>query len=148
MPFVKAGRLRAIAVTGAQPACTPPGVPTLGAAGLKGFGVYAWYDVSAPAAAPQPGIARLSRELKDAPAHPRVQTVLAEQGLDSAWAELAQIKTSVQSEVAMRADVAHQSSVQIARARGWLASLWQDASLTCAAPGWTQSMTMFSRLTT
>ncbi|WP_370539433.1 tripartite tricarboxylate transporter substrate-binding protein [Achromobacter sp. UMC46] len=33
MPFVKAGRLRAIVVTGAQPASAPPGVPTLDAAG-------------------------------------------------------------------------------------------------------------------
>ncbi|WP_244193890.1 tripartite tricarboxylate transporter substrate binding protein [Bordetella genomosp. 12] len=113
MPFVKAGRLRAIAVTGTQPARALPGVPTLDTAGLPGFAVYAWYGVFAPAATPQPVVQRLSRELKDALAHPRVQAVLAEQGLDSAWADLAQTETFVQSEVAMWADVVRQSGVQV-----------------------------------
>ncbi|WP_454674937.1 hypothetical protein [Achromobacter pestifer] len=102
----------------------------------------------APAATLQPVVARRSREFKDALAHPRVQTVLAEQGLESAWADLAQPKAFVQSEVAMRADVVHQSGVQIDWAGCCPASRWQDASLASAAPARHQSMTMFSRLTT
>ena len=53
-----------------QPASAPSGVPILDAAGLKGFGVYAWYGVFAPVATPQPVVTRLYRELKDAFAHP------------------------------------------------------------------------------
>jgi tripartite-type tricarboxylate transporter receptor subunit TctC len=77
-----------------QPASALPGVPILDAAGLKGFGVYAWYGVFAPVATPQPVVARLYRELKDAFAHPRVQTVLAKRGLESAWADLARLASA------------------------------------------------------
>lgn len=49
---VKAGRLKALAVTSKSPSPSLPGVPTLDASGLKGFEFYAWDGLYAPADTP------------------------------------------------------------------------------------------------
>ena len=52
MEYVKAGRLRAIAVTSAKRSPLLPDVPTVSEAGLPGFDVTSWYGIFAPAALP------------------------------------------------------------------------------------------------
>jgi tripartite-type tricarboxylate transporter receptor subunit TctC len=52
MAYVKAGRLRAIAVTSAKRSPLLPEVPTVSEAGLPGFDVTSWYGIFAPAALP------------------------------------------------------------------------------------------------
>ncbi len=52
MEYVKAGRLRALAVTSAKRSPLLPDVPTVSEAGLPGFDVTSWYGVFAPAALP------------------------------------------------------------------------------------------------
>jgi len=53
MEYVKAGRLRAIAVTSTKRSPLLPDVPTVSEAGLPGFDVTSWYGVFAPAALPR-----------------------------------------------------------------------------------------------
>jgi tripartite-type tricarboxylate transporter receptor subunit TctC len=58
--FVKAGKLRAIAVTGATRSSAVPDVPTMEEAGLKGYGsVEQWWAVFAPSKTPQPILDKL-----------------------------------------------------------------------------------------
>jgi len=52
MEYVKAGRLRALAVTSTKRSPLLPDVPTVSEAGLPGFDVTSWYGVFAPAALP------------------------------------------------------------------------------------------------
>ena len=99
MPFVKAGRLRAIAVTGAERAEILPDVPTVAEAGLDDFQIYAWYGLLAPAGTPAEIVERLSMELKAALSHERVQRILREQGLTSAWDSLANTRKYLEEEV-------------------------------------------------
>ena len=54
VPFVKAGRLRAIGFTGKKRSEHLPDVPTLDEAGLKGYEVIGWYGVYGPARLPKP----------------------------------------------------------------------------------------------
>ena len=63
IPHVKAGRLRALAVTGAQPPALAPGVPTVAASGLPGYESVAPYGVMAPARTPHALINRLNKEI-------------------------------------------------------------------------------------
>jgi len=63
LPHIKAGKLRALAVTTAKRSSALPEVPTLDEAGLKGFDIGTWFGVLAPAATPKDIVARLNAEM-------------------------------------------------------------------------------------
>jgi len=63
MPHVKSGRLRALAVTTAQPSALVPGVPTLAASGVPGYESVSPQAVFAPARTPATIINRLNQEI-------------------------------------------------------------------------------------
>jgi tripartite-type tricarboxylate transporter receptor subunit TctC len=63
LPHIKAGKLKALAVTTARRSSALPNVPTLDESGLKGFDLGTWFGVLAPAATPKEVVARLSTEL-------------------------------------------------------------------------------------
>ena len=60
---IRAGKLRALAVTGSRRSPALPDVPTLGEAGVAGYEAYVWMGLLAPRATPAPIIERLQREL-------------------------------------------------------------------------------------
>ena len=63
LPHIKAGKLRALAVTTAKRSSVLPDVPTMEEAGLKGFDIGTWFGSLAPVATPKPVVARLSTEI-------------------------------------------------------------------------------------
>jgi tripartite-type tricarboxylate transporter receptor subunit TctC len=63
LPQVKAGKLRAIAMTGAKRSQAIPDIPTVAETGIPGYETGSWYGIVAPAKTPRPVIARLSREV-------------------------------------------------------------------------------------
>jgi tripartite-type tricarboxylate transporter receptor subunit TctC len=63
MPQVKAGKLRALAVTGARRSALVPDVPTVAESGLPGYEASGWFGVIAPASTPPAAVARLSAAL-------------------------------------------------------------------------------------
>src|SRR5439155_2613648 len=79
-PHVKAGRVRALAVTGAQRAQTLPEVPTLMEAGVPGYEVTAWTGVIAPAGVPRPILNRLNAAVNAAILEPTAKERLAQLG--------------------------------------------------------------------
>jgi tripartite-type tricarboxylate transporter receptor subunit TctC len=66
LPFIRDGRLRALATTGAKRASALPNVPTAVEAGLTGFEVDLWLALFVPAGTPKPVIGRLNSELNKA----------------------------------------------------------------------------------
>ena len=62
IPQIKAGRIRALAVTTIKRARELPDLPTLDESGYKGFEVSGWYGVMAPANTPRPVIVRLNKD--------------------------------------------------------------------------------------
>jgi tripartite-type tricarboxylate transporter receptor subunit TctC len=63
IPYVKAGRLRALAVTTAQRSPSVAELPTVSEAGLPGFEATTWHGVVVPAATPATMVEQLNREL-------------------------------------------------------------------------------------
>jgi tripartite-type tricarboxylate transporter receptor subunit TctC len=63
MPYVKAGKLRALAVTSPQRVAALPEVPTIAESGLPGYEYEAWTGICAPAGTPKEIIVRLNAEL-------------------------------------------------------------------------------------
>ena len=60
---IKSGRLKALAITSAQPSALMPGLPTVAASGVPGYAAEAIYGVWAPARTPQPILNRLHDEI-------------------------------------------------------------------------------------
>lgn len=63
LPHAKAGRLRALAVTSAQPSALAPGLPTLAESGLPGYVCSSYYATLAPAQTPPHIVKRLNQEM-------------------------------------------------------------------------------------
>lgn len=63
LPQVKAGRLRAIAMTGSKRSRAIPEVPTVAEAGVPGYETGSWYGIVVPAGTPRAAIDRLSKEV-------------------------------------------------------------------------------------
>ncbi|MFN7087890.1 MAG: tripartite tricarboxylate transporter substrate binding protein [Burkholderiales bacterium] len=62
LPHIRAGKLRALAVTGARRSVAVPELPTVAEAGVKGYSHASWVGMLAPAKTPRPVIARLHAE--------------------------------------------------------------------------------------
>lgn len=80
-PHVKAGKLRALAQTGAQRVSAYASVPTVAESGYPGFDVNSWVGLLAPADTPRPVIDRLNAEVRKILAEPEFAARLREQGL-------------------------------------------------------------------
>ncbi len=63
LPHIKAGKLKALAVTTAKRSTSLPDVPTLDEAGMKGFNLGTWFGILAPAATPKEVITRLNADI-------------------------------------------------------------------------------------
>ncbi len=79
---IKAGKLRALAVSGNTRSPQLPEVPTLAEAGVPGYSAYVWMGLLAPKGTPPAIIERLHRELKAVLALPDVKTHFAEAGIE------------------------------------------------------------------
>lgn len=82
LPHIQAGRLRALATTGAQRSSFLPDIPTVSEAGLSGFESDAWFGILAPVGTPRPIIDQLNRAIITGLQAPEVRQRLAEQGFD------------------------------------------------------------------
>ena len=82
LPFVKAGRLKAIAVTSTKRSPTTPELPTVAEAALPGFDVTVWFSVLAPANTPRDIVARLNAEIVKALKAPDMRERLSQQGAE------------------------------------------------------------------
>lgn len=81
-PHVKAGKVKALAVTSEKPSPQLPGVGTMAEQGVPGFSALAWWGVIAPGATPQPVIKRINEEFAKALKEPVLAAKLREQGMD------------------------------------------------------------------
>jgi tripartite-type tricarboxylate transporter receptor subunit TctC len=63
IPYIKAGRLRALAVTTVQRSASVPELPTVSEAGVPGFEAITWHGVVVPAATPRPLVERLNADI-------------------------------------------------------------------------------------
>lgn len=80
-PLIKAGKLRAIAVTGPERSPAAPDIPAV-AETLPGYAMTSWIGVFAPAGTPRPIVERLQQEIARALADPRVREQLQSQAAD------------------------------------------------------------------
>jgi tripartite-type tricarboxylate transporter receptor subunit TctC len=86
IPQVRAGKLRAVAVTGVRRSGALPDVPTIAEAGVPGYDMTNWFGILAPAGLPAPILTRLDATLRRIVASPDVRELYAQQGADGVGA--------------------------------------------------------------
>ncbi len=97
---VRAGQLRALAVTGAQRAAAAPEIPTVVEAGLPGFEASTWFALVAPAGTPRDIRARLNAEVKRALAQADVKQRYADLGMTAEDSTPDGLDAYIKSEIA------------------------------------------------
>ncbi len=111
LPYVKSGRLRAVATLG--PARTPvlPEVPTVGET-LKGYAVVNWFGLVAPAATPRDVLNRLHSEIVKILRMPDIKERLSSQGADPVASSQEEFGAFMKSETAKWARVIKEANIR------------------------------------
>ena len=109
---VKAGRIRAIAVTSAKRSIAAPDIPTVAESGVPGYEASSWFAFLAPAATPKPIVARLNAEALRALHRSDVSENLLRQGMDPAGSTPAEADAYLRSEIAKWTRVVKEAGIK------------------------------------
>jgi tripartite-type tricarboxylate transporter receptor subunit TctC len=112
LPFIKAGRLRALAVTSPTRIDALPDVPTLVELGYQGVEASSWYGLFAPAGTPAPIIARLNKEMIALGKGPEHREQLLKQGQEAVYSSPEELGSYVKSESAKWARVIKTAKIE------------------------------------
>jgi tripartite-type tricarboxylate transporter receptor subunit TctC len=99
LPQVKAGKLRPLAVTGAQRSPAAPQLPTMVEAGVKAYESATWYGLLAPAATAPDIVAKLNAEVVAILKNPQMHDRLSKEGADPVGNTSAEFAKFIQSEI-------------------------------------------------
>jgi tripartite-type tricarboxylate transporter receptor subunit TctC len=114
MPQVKAGRLRALAITSTQRSRATPEIPTVTESGVAGYEAISWQGVLAPAGVPRAVVQRLNSELRKVLAQPEPRRQLAEQGYEPLSGAPEAFDAYIRSEIAKWSRVVKAAGLQAA----------------------------------
>ena len=98
-PFIKNGKLRALAVAGPSRVASLPDVPTLKEAGVDGVDVTQWYAIFAPAKTPKPIVDQLNKALNQVLSDKEVIKSMEDRGADVETSSPEQLRTLVAGEL-------------------------------------------------
>jgi tripartite-type tricarboxylate transporter receptor subunit TctC len=113
LPHVKAGKLRALAVTTSKRSAELPDVPTIAEAGVPGYEATSWFGLFAPAGTPAPVLDKLSASLAKVLKDPEVTRKIAEQGGEPHAEKPQEFAAFIQKETAKWAQVVKASGASL-----------------------------------
>ena len=111
LPQIKAGKVRALAVTSAEPSAMLPGVPPMGSV-VKSFELVAWFALFAPANTPADIVKKLNAEVMKALARPDIRDKLAASGLSVQTSTPEQLATFQKLEIARWSTMVKDAGIQ------------------------------------
>ena len=111
-PFVKAGKLRGIAVTSAKRSSYVPDSPTIAEQGYPGFDVNYWLGLMGPAALPPAVVTKINQEVNAALKSPEVREQFLQQGAEPAGGSAQQFVDLVKREIGEWADVVKKTGIK------------------------------------
>jgi tripartite-type tricarboxylate transporter receptor subunit TctC len=113
LPYIKDGKLRALAVTSLKRADTLPDVPTMAEAGLPGYETYTWNALFAPARTPPAIVKKLNEAANKAVADPTTRAKLIELNAQVVGTTPAQLAEHVKAELAKWTPVVKRSGAKV-----------------------------------
>jgi tripartite-type tricarboxylate transporter receptor subunit TctC len=112
-PQIRAGRVRALAITSAKRSAVSPDLPTVAESGLPGFEVIGWFGWLAPAATPKPIVNRLHAEIVRALKAPDVRERLLSQSTEPVGNTPAEFGAFMKSEHAKWSKVIRAANIRV-----------------------------------
>ena len=113
LPQIKAGRLRALAVTSAQRAPALPDLPTIAESGLPGYEASSWFGLLAPAGTPADVVAKVNGEVARWLATPEAKEKLLSQGANAAGGTPEDFVRHIAAETAKWQKVVRESGAKV-----------------------------------
>jgi len=112
-PQVKAGRLKALAVTGPKRSPAAPDIPNIAESGLPGYNMLAWWGLLAPAATPRTIVTRLHREVARMLQEQVFRERLTAVGIDTAGSNPKEFGALIRAEIVTWTKLVKTSGVRI-----------------------------------
>jgi len=109
---LKAGTLRALAVTSAQRSPSAPDIPTVAEAALPGFETETWWGIVAPAGTPRAILAKLNAAARQALANDDTKRRFADLGMTNGGSSPEELDAYIKSEIAKWANVIKDANIQ------------------------------------
>ena len=113
IPHVRAGKLRALAVTTPKRSSMAPDVPTMSEAGIPGYDVTTWYGLVVPAGTPKEVVVRLHGAAIAALDHSAVKKRFAQTDLEPTGSTPEQFGAYIRAEIAKWAKVIRESGIKV-----------------------------------
>lgn len=112
-PHIRAGKIRALAVTSPKRSPAFPDIPTMAEAGVSGFESLSWYGLWAPTGTPKEIMLKLQLETAKALATPELRGIWAQQGAEPGGEPAEQFSKLVKAEIEKWAKVVRQNKVTL-----------------------------------
>ena len=112
VPFIKSGKVRALAITPTRRSAALPEIPTIAESGIPAYDVLSYFGVLAPSKTPAPIVARLHAEINRIASLPDVRERYAREGVEPANDTQEHFRTYLSAEVAKWAKVVRDTGVR------------------------------------
>ena len=112
-PHLRGGKMRALAITGAERTPLAPELPTVAEAGLPGFQLDMWWGLLGAARMPAPTVRRLNEALNAVLASPDARALLAREGADPRPSTPSNFRNLIHSDIVRWGQLAKQANIQI-----------------------------------
>ena len=111
--LINGGKLKALAVTTPQRSSALPNVPTMEEAGLKGYQVFAWFGLAAPAGLPAPVQQKIEQALERVAQQPEVKAAIQKAGAEPTWVNAQGMASFMQADTAQWKKVADYAKIAL-----------------------------------
>ena len=111
--LIQGGKLKALAVTTPQRSSVLPNVPTMEEAGLKGYQVFAWFGLAAPAGVPAPVMQKIEQALERIASQTEVKAAMQRAGAEPTWANAQAMNAFMQADAAQWKKVAAYAKIAL-----------------------------------
>jgi tripartite-type tricarboxylate transporter receptor subunit TctC len=113
LPQIKAGKMKAIAVSGLQRAALLPSVPTVAESGVPGYEVNVWFGMQLPAGTPKAVVEKINRDMVQLLKEPDVVARFRDQGVEVVASTPAEFGQLVQKEVVKWTQLIKDANIRI-----------------------------------
>ncbi len=111
-PHIRSGRLKALAVTSAQPSALAPGLPTVAASGLPGYESNSIYGIFAPAKTPAAIVTQLNQEIVRVLSRTEVKEKFLNSGVETVGSSPEEFAAAIRSDMARMAKVIKDAGIR------------------------------------